>query len=411
MNRAIATRAALIVTPLVAFVLYAALNWYEIEERDVRTGMSEAAQRDPNLAFTRLLARMGARTEVTTAPSRLARPPEGGVLLIGAHRLAYMTPTRVRELDAWVQRGGMLVAQAEPPGIDDPLLERFGVERELPPKTRDRARKSQRPPEALDEEKRKARANYVASVAWPGAEKPLRVLQLGPGLRLTGESEPPGLITATLEDRLMIAAFPMDRGRVAFVSDFNFLNNNSIALNDHAEFAWRLATGAPEQRPGVVFLRIESPSLWEWLTENAWPVLIAAAVLLLVWLARIVPRFGPLEPEPAPVRRSLREHLGAAGRFIWSRGEATHLIDAVRERVWRSALRRRGGLKGLAHSKAQETLAEIAERPLATVHRAMHGNDTRPAAFVATASALQEIEAGLAHRSRTTHRTKKGNPK
>ena len=160
-----------------------------------------------------------------------------------------------------------------------------------------------------------------------------------------------------------------------------------------------------------MFLRIESPSLWEWLMENAWPVLIAAAVLLLIWLARIVPRFGPLEPDAPPVRRSLLEHLRAAGRFIWSRGEATHLIDAVRDRVWRTALRRRGGLKGLAHSKAQETLAEIAGRPVATVHRAMHGADANPATFVATAAALQELEAGLAHRSRTTHRTKKGNQK
>ena len=193
MNRKVALRAALIVTPLVAFVLYAALNWYEIEEKSVRTGMSDAARRDPHLAFTRLLQRMGAQAEVTTSPNRLARPPEGGVLLLGGHRLAYMTPMRVRELDAWVQRGGMLVAQAEPPGIDDPLLERFGLDRETPAhaartRARTKARKrSAKPPKSASA----GRRSPSRRIPWPGADKLLRVRQVGPGLRFTGEREGP----------------------------------------------------------------------------------------------------------------------------------------------------------------------------------------------------------------------------
>jgi len=160
----------------------------------------------------------------------------------------------------------------------------------------------------------------------------------------------------------------------------------------------------------LVFLRGDSPSLWEWLLQHAWPVLLAAALLLLAWLARIVPRFGPLEPEAPPVRRSLLEHLRASGRYVWSRGDAGVLIDALRERVWRSALRRRGGLKGLAHSKAEATLAAISERPLATVRAAMSGDAAQHATFVATAGALQQVEAGLSHRTRKHHRPRKEAP-
>jgi hypothetical protein len=234
---------------------------------------------------------------------------------------------------------------------------------------------------------------------------------VGNGLRISGESEPPDLLAVAIDGRLMLASFSVGKGRVVALSDLTFLNNRSIGDLDHAEFAWRLATGAPDPKPALIFLRVASPSLWEWLTENAWPVLAAATVLLLAWLARIVPRFGPLEPEPAPVRRSLLEHLRASGRYIWSRGSANALIDAVRDRVWRTALRRRGGLKGLAHSRAQATLAEIAGRPLATVHDAMQGAGAGPASFIATAGALQEIEAGLAHRSRPSNRPRKENQK
>ena len=402
MNRRSAIRIALVVAPFVAFVLYAALNWYEIEEKKVRAGMSEQAMRDPYLAFTRLLGRMGVHAEITQSPMSLARPPEGGVLLVAGRRLAFMTQLRLRELDAWVQRGGTLVALAEPPGIDDPLLERFGVEREIPQGARN-LKKPAREPKPEPGKVRKDAPQFIASIAWPGAAKALRVRMVGSGLRLSSETEPPDLLTAAIDGRLMLASFSVGKGRVVALSDFSFLGNRLIGDLDHAEFAWRLATHAPDARPALIFLRIESPSLWEWLIENAWPVLAAAAVLLLIWLARIVPRFGPLEPEAPPVRRSLLEHLRASGRYIWSRGEASALIDAVRDRVWRTALRRRGGLKGLAHSKAQATLAEIAGRPLATVQEAMQGAGSRPASFIATAGALQQVEAGLAHRSRPSN--------
>jgi hypothetical protein len=411
MNRKVALRIALLATPLVAFVLYAALNWYELEDKKVRTGMSEAAQREPYLAFTRLLTRMGAPAEVAQSPSRLARPPEGGVVLLGSRRLAFMTPQRQHELDAWVQRGGTLVAVAEPPGIDDPLLERFGVEREEPATLRER-RKAAKEAKANEDAAKPSQgpAMLVATVPWPGAAKPLRVRQRGPALRITIDKEPPELLTAAIDGRLVIAAFGHGAGRVVALADLRFLTNGNIADLDHAEFGWRLIGEAAHGKPALLFLRIESPSLWSWLTENAWPVLVTGLLLVLAWLARIMPRFGPLEPEAPPVRRSLLEHLRASGRYVWSRGDAAPLAEAVRDRVWRTALRRRGGLKGLAHSKAQAMLAEIAARPLATVRDAMQGTTGNPAAFIATAGALQQVESGLAHHSRIPMRPKKENP-
>jgi len=65
--------------------------------------------------------------------------------------------------------------------------------------------------------------------------------------------------------------------------------------------------------------------------------------------------------------------------------------------VWRSALRRRGGLAGLAHSKAEDTLVSLTGQTPATVHRALNGSGTSPVAFVGTAAALQGLESGLAH--------------
>jgi hypothetical protein len=105
---------------------------------------------------------------------------------------------------------------------------------------------------------------------------------------------------------------------------------------DHAELGWRLASA----QPVLLYLRMRSPPLLDWIQRDAWPVAVAAALLLLLWLARIIPRFGPLEPAEEPPRRSLLEHIVASGRFLWSRGAGASLLEAARERAVRLARRR-----------------------------------------------------------------------
>ncbi|APV49497.1 hypothetical protein BWI17_07265 [Betaproteobacteria bacterium GR16-43] len=413
MNRKIAFRIAIIAAPILGLLLYAALNWYEWREYPQRVGNSEEAKRNPHLALERFYARMGANPTFARSHVDLAKPPEGGVLILAARRLAFMTPTRVREIDAWVQRGGLLVAEVESPGIDDPLFANYGVETNMPTgPARGKRSRSETPPAPLDTpvapKKGDKPIEKFASVPWPDAAKPLRVSLWGPGMRIAGESDPEQIATATQNKNLVFVSFAVGKGRVVLLADFSFLRNNSISNLDHAEFAWHLAGDGA--RPAMLFLRPPSLSLGTWLRDNAWPVILAGAVLLLLWLGRAIPRFGPLEPDAPPDRRSLQEHLRAAGRFVWSRGEASQLIDAVRERVWRVATRRRSGLKGLAHSRAEEMLAGLAERPVADIRRAMHGADTNPVAFVATAGALQDIEAGLAHRTHLSRPNRHSRP-
>src|SRR5829696_44290 len=130
-------RALLIVTPLLAFLLYAALNWFRLEETTKWVQMGPEAQRDPYLAYKRLLKKMNADARVSDTPSSLETAPEGSVVFLASRRLVYMSNERVTRIIAWVERGGTLVLEAEGPGIDDPLLEAFGVQRVVPdPKAR-----------------------------------------------------------------------------------------------------------------------------------------------------------------------------------------------------------------------------------------------------------------------------------
>ncbi len=378
MNRRSALRAALVGLPLLALLFYAALNWYTVEEETIWVDAGDAAREDPYLAFTRLLDRLGARAVRARVPSALESLPPRGTLLLASRRLAYMTPERVSRIGSWVDRGGALVLEAEPEGIDDPLLHALGVQRVFPDPDETGRRKG-------TDARAYAGASAVLPIDWPQFGKTLRA-RLGTAY---GGLRDARVRSDTRElrqgDRVVAMTFASGEGRVTVLPTFAFLRNVQVGEVDHAELGWRLASA---QSPAVLYLRMQSPPLLEWVRRDAWPVALAGALLLLLWLARIIPRFGPLEPDPPPARRSLLEHIVASGRFLWARGAGTYLLEAVRERASRAA-RRRG----------------IPAQPGAARPPAARLDAT---SFTATVASLQKLEERLARRDATTESRKEG---
>jgi hypothetical protein len=392
-NRKTLIRAALLSTPLVAALLYIALNWYTIENESVWAGAGPEARRDPYLAYARLIEKMGGQPIVVPGPSRLEALPPRATLVIGERRLTYMTPPRVRRLVEWVNRGGSLVVEAERYRIDDPLLDALGVQRSFP----DMAARSRRndPPTPRG-------AQPPATFDWPGAEKPLRVRLRSYGIDLRDAREHSDTVSVKPGEDVVALAFSQGEGRVAVFTSLGFLRNNAIGELDHAEFGWRLASARGAAEPTLLFLVMTSPPLGDWLLNQAWPVVLATLLLVALWLARIIPRFGPLALDPPPVRRSLLEHIVAIGRFLWSRGEGAYLLEALRERVWRAASRRGIAPQAVPQAQAIEAIAQVAGLPETTARRALTAGAATAPAFVETAGQLREIEARLERRVRAT---------
>src|SRR5207253_9558672 len=130
-----------------------------------------------------------------------------------------------------------------------------------------------------------------------------------------------------------ILAFEHGRGQVTLITGLarfrSLFGEREYGLNDedHAEIL--VALIATRHRGGDVQIlaRLDTPSLWEGLWDNARALLASAAVLLLLWLAHIVPRFQIMRPEPAPDRRSLVAHLRAIGRWLWRMHGASVLLE------------------------------------------------------------------------------------
>lgn len=274
-------------------------------------GPSAEARRDPFLAAQRFATRMGMSTRPVRALPELDRLAPTGVLLLPARRQA-IDPRRLRHIVSWVEGGGNLIAEAELIGVSDPLFDLLGVQR-----------------------RSGSRAFKPAPVETAGGRK-LKVSLFGQSV----VQPPPGevLFSAGAKDAVVIASFERGRGTVTVAGSLAFARNGLIGTDDNAEFFWYLLDLTPAKELHV-YLRQERLSLLAFLKQHAAPVLWASAALLLLWLWRIGPRFGPVMPDAPPARRRLLDHLRATGRYYWARNLRSRLVVAARDAALRHVAR------------------------------------------------------------------------
>ena len=224
-----------------------------------------------------------------------------------------------------------------------------------------------------------APSQNVVTIDWPWLGGSLRARAgIGAG-ELVDQRDRAEIDEVQQGTRTVAMSFVQGKGRVTLLPSLRFLRNGTIADLDDAELAWRLSS---ERGPILLYVRLQSAGLLDWIQRDAWPAFAAAALLLVLWLLRIIPRFGPLEPDAAPPRRSLLEHLAASGRFLWSRGASAPLLDAVRERASRSA-RRHG----------------VSTQPIAAHAPGAAAAPLDDSAFTNRIAALQKLEQELAPRA------------
>lgn len=390
---------------LLAAALFAASRWIEVVEETEWVGVKGEAATNPYLALERLLTVKGANTVRAAKSDQLdlqLRKPEVGVLLLGANRLPSMTPERVDAIGAWVEQGGRLVIEAERPLFGDPLLARWSIARkplvwrggkyaEVDKAGSGPSVENPAAPDNADEAEPQSPQEYVVKPRNEARNRPLPItpgqwvqpqaqasqIRLADGTSfkaifyafqnlLVTPANPsgqvatnPGATAEVAHDRLggRIVQMQVGRGRVTAISNFDFVQWKELGKADHAELIWHLLTGGETKPAGqattmLLMLQPSTIGLGSWLREHAWMVLLSVAVLLFCWIWHVLPRFGPLLPPVLPPRRSLREHIRAAGGWLASRSEWMVLVTPVRARFWAR----------LAHRHPRTTLMSDVER-------------------------------------------------
>jgi hypothetical protein len=192
-----------------------------------------------------------------------------------------------------------------------------------------------------EEEQRFLDAMNVRSVNDGSPKKEtLRVKGRDLSVELRGEiefSKPPAKVDLRSGDALV--SFPRGLGRVTLLAHAHPFRNRYISEADHAAVLNALAT--MDGRDVVCFLYGQRVSFLRMLWEEAWMAVSVLGVLLLAWLWRHLPRFGPpFTPEDRSMR-DFTEHLRLTGMFLWKKRQVRALLEPLQREV-RLALARRG---------------------------------------------------------------------
>jgi hypothetical protein len=351
-------------------VLWFQANYERVPGKE-RVGPSAEVRLRQFLAAERLAERMGVpASEIRSLPELDKLKP--GVLLMPARRQA-LDARRLREIAAWVERGGHLVAEAEFLGVSDPLFDLLGVRREA----------------LQGEVSGKPLSVEVESRKLVVAAGGRMVLQAPAGTRVALRAGP--------ADAARVISFARGKGMVTAATTLDFARNSQIGTHDHAALLWELITLTEAPAAALqVYHRPERLSLTGFLKERAPEAVAAGLVLLALWLWRVAPRFGPVAPDAPPARRRLLDHLRASGRYYWARGLRGELAVAARDAALRRLARaqpdfasapqaekisRLASLTGISHEEARRFLAA--------------GGPLRGADFIELARDAQRMHAAL----------------
>ena len=385
------------------------LTSFDRETFETRGQPQPPALRNPWLATEMLLTRMGHRVTTSQEAAALDRLPKGGTAILSSERQYHLTPSRMDALLAWVEEGGLLIADGAGVGGNDPLLKALDVSLtvgqpdEHDGNADDDEDERDAPKAKADARKRREPALRVVDV--PGYGRELRMRSSGWTL-YPGSVEPAWKVAGETDKRgrtaYEILAFKRGAGEIVLVNGlWRFGFRQALSREDHAEIL--LALIATHQRGGEVAIlaRLATPSLFEWLWDNAKAFLASAAVLLALWLWRIVPRFGVLRPDPPRPRRSLIAHLHAVGRFLWRHRAAAVLLDAARANVKRRLVQRGLASPDTAASSLDAQLARAFGMSESDLAMALAGTPANHHQYAAAMATLFDLSHKLDQRTGT----------
>jgi hypothetical protein len=349
-------------------------NYEQVAYRE-RVGASNEARLRPYLAAERFARRMGLDASEIRALPDLERLAPGGALILPARRQA-LEPRRMNQILLWVERGGHLIVEAELVGVADPLLERLPVERR-------RVEKPDKPQLPID----------VGDGR--GAERSLTV-SLPTGMALHAPAIRGVLFRAGPADAPQLLSFRRGKGFVTVATGLGFLQNRQIGENDHAEFLWQLLSLNRATPSLQVLNRPERLSLWTFLEDHAAEALASSIALLVLWLWRIAPRFGPVAPDAPPARRRLLDHLRASGRYYWAKGLRAELVNAARDAALRRLARAQPDFADAPDAEKVSRLASLIGVSHEEANRFLNARGPLSgAAFIELARDAQRMHAAL----------------
>ncbi|MEM6514146.1 MAG: DUF4350 domain-containing protein [Pseudomonadota bacterium] len=332
---------------LVVLMLSLLAGWwfqnFESVEQTRWVGYSGEASYNQFYAAEALLREQGIESDSQATLTPASWLPATSDTIVVASSASLSTPTQINELLGWVFSGGHLVVL---PPMDDSdsdwLRDAFGmafVELEDPEFAEDTSADADGEDDSPD-----ADVDYL--------------LQLG-STRYRIELTDAADATLSDDEGVVIARRGVQDGVITLVGSEYYFANGQLNEDDHARLLLDIVAGYYDSGRVWFIYSADFDSLFEMLWDNFPRAVSLFLLLLLAWILSSLPRFGPPLADSPPERRSVTEHVRAAGLFDWRSGRAEGLARSAIDALLHDAEYRHPGIGRLSPEKQAKRLAAI----------------------------------------------------
>ncbi|HNP63428.1 MAG TPA: hypothetical protein PKH39_05790 [Woeseiaceae bacterium] len=204
--------------------------------------------------------------------------------------------------------------------------------------------------------------------------------------------------SATLYDEFgyIAARRSWGSGYVTLIADDEYFLNRSLGDEDHARFLLDVVAGYVPS--GKVWFVLDSsfPALWQLIWNNAAYAVVAAAAALMLWLWSVIPKFGPAIEPAVTARRSILEHVSAAGHFAWRHHGTASLARSSIDALLHDAEIRHPDISRMSPDNQARALARLSDIDAQTILAVLlHHNESRHREFANNIQALQKVRKRL----------------
>jgi len=280
----------------------------EYEEKERETGYKGKARVNPFLAFERFVE---AYTGQTVETRERWQELDGEEALVILPSTMLTSQEYVRQLKEWVADGGHAIFIIDHAEMRSNEWNEYPNEIEVPDVVNDLC------------------DDLGISLSEAGSQKKHTKLELDEeSYRVDLKSSHE--LSYLGESSLPLATADWGDGYVTIVVDGNLFRNRTIDQEQHIDVVAYLLDIGPQGQ--IVFMRGVGISFFGMLWEKGWMVVVGAMVLVLFWLLRHMPRFGPLEDDVEDTQmRAYDHHLEMIGDFHWRLDRGRSLVEPLRK--------------------------------------------------------------------------------
>lgn len=163
-----------------------------------------------------------------------------------------------------------------------------------------------------------------------------------------------------VQDAYAMLGFQVGEGYIHVINHWEWLTNERLLEAEHGAIFKNMVTPDGTYQTIIFYEPKPFHEVDGYLLLNrAGPFLIALLLLTTMLLWHLMPRFGPILPDPPPQRRELLEHIEASGQFLWRHDHDNNLLKGVRKATWNRVLKSRPAWAQIPKAECFNLLGEL----------------------------------------------------